>query len=737
MQTSRINQSYIKINNLIGSSRFNEALSLLKREFNKYDFLKSYNGRISATETTYRYLLDFMSNGFNDPSRDGMIDEIRESLYFFNDLARREELLTDSSDSYSTTRRMQVFEKATFLSRYSLFRSTLQKDREETENKGADIISAQQLEYLGALFNYVWTMFGADSRDYTLMKEALTDPEVPDYAKISLTGAILLGNTIYFDAQAFRILLDVFSSEISPLLYSALAVSISLVTLKYSARINKIPSLKSQVEALVSDSETSSLFNDIFIKIVNTYDTKRITRKMQDEVIPGLMKIRPEIIERMRNMASDSEDFLSDINPEWEDILEESGVQDKLQELNDMQLEGADVMMTTFSNLKNFDFFNKVSNWFLPFISAHPEINELNFLTDEDSPLSKLSLAMCDSDIYSFLLSMKLMPQSQREMMVKNISAQMAQAEEVLSSAVGDTFKSRVERNVRQYLQNLYRFFNLYRKKSDFTDPFENPISESDLLPLVSLLTVTPSTVKLIAEFYFKNKYYNESAGIWKLYDSFEPGDAGVWEKIAYCYDREGMFMEALGWYRKAELINQGSPWLEKKLAVCLKNVGDFKEALVYYKRILEKDPDNYHLLMSAGQCLLEAGNYEDALKDFYHAQYLKPEKKAPARAIAWTRLLSRNFEKAALDYEKLTSDLKVDKEDFLNAALAALASKDIPKALSYYRQFLNLTPKNDFRELMIALRDDAPTLKLLEIPSSVLRLVIDKLRYDTLSPIP
>ena len=33
-----------------------------------------------------------------------------------------------------------------------------------------------------------------------------------------------------------------------------------------------------------------------------------------------------------------------DKNPEWQEILEQSGIADKLKELNDLQLEGADVL---------------------------------------------------------------------------------------------------------------------------------------------------------------------------------------------------------------------------------------------------------------------------------------------------------------------------------------------------------------------------------------------------------
>ncbi len=41
-----------------------------------------------------------------------------------------------------------------------------------------------------------------------------------------------------------------------------------------------------------------------------------------------------------------------------------------MEELTNLQMEGADVYMSAFANLKNFEFFRDIQNWFVPF---HPE----------------------------------------------------------------------------------------------------------------------------------------------------------------------------------------------------------------------------------------------------------------------------------------------------------------------------------------------------------------------------
>jgi len=68
------------------------------------------------------------------------------------------------------------------------------------------------------------------------------------------------------------------------------------------------------------------------------------------------MKISPLIKDKMDAENLLKSDEWEEENPEWQEILDKSGISDKLQELSELQLEGADVYMSTFSMLKNFPF---------------------------------------------------------------------------------------------------------------------------------------------------------------------------------------------------------------------------------------------------------------------------------------------------------------------------------------------------------------------------------------------
>ncbi|MCH5233100.1 MAG: tetratricopeptide repeat protein [Muribaculaceae bacterium] len=725
------NQLHAKYKKIIESSRFNEAFTSLMKSAERFPQLNGAVSRTRSLENTYKYLLNYMADGHKDAGLPDLKKTIKDNLLSLNDLVKRESKLKDSPDLYSSTKRMELLKNTSLQSRLDEYKAILCADTKNSA-QGKKLFSVEQGQATANLFNYVWTMFGADSKDYADLANLFADEELPDYLKHNLISAIILGGTFYFDAEAFSILLDLAEHE-EPNKIKALAIlGLILISLLYPERIALNTLISSRLMVMVEQPEFKQLVNIVPGLIIRTFDTKRVDSKMRDEVIPGLMKIRPEIMEQMRNMASDSEDFLSNANPDWEEMFEKTGISDKIQEISDMQLEGADVMVTAFSSLKSFPFFYQVSNWFLPVISSHYEFAG-NPLMDNESLIEKMKIVMCDSDIYSFLLSIKGIPQERLKMTIDNLNAQMTQASEAMSSSIGETSNSVLIRDIKQSLQDLYRFFKFYKKSSDFNDPFSTPFTGEELSPLITILGIEINTVKMMAEFYFKHKYYEAAILTFRLFDQLQPGEYEVWEKIGFSYEKLKDYKNALDWYRKADFINPGSVWLDKKLAIALKNTGMPQEATQYYKKALEKEPDNFHLLMSYGQCLLDSGEYEEALQNFYHADYIKPERKEVKRAIAWTLLLSMELDKAENCYNKILAGEAADASDYLNAGHCAMASDNFKNALKYYKTFVDLSDNKEITNLLLAFKEDASTLKDLKISTSDLRLIVDKIRYDFL----
>ena len=104
--------------------------------------------------------------------------------------------------------------------------------------------------------------------------------------------------------------------------------------------------------------------------------------------------------------------------------------------MGELQMEGADVYMSTFSQLKQFPFFRQMSHWFYPFDRQFPDIVTI-FGDNEEKRMSLLDIILnsdsfCNSDKYSFCFSLIQMPESQRELMIHQMNEQSSVSQEQL-----------------------------------------------------------------------------------------------------------------------------------------------------------------------------------------------------------------------------------------------------------------------------------------------------------------
>ena len=141
--------------------------------------------------------------------------------------------------------------------------------------------------------------------------------------------------------------------------------------------------------------------------------------------------------------------------------------------------------MSTFQQLKRFDFFNSMSNWFVPFHRDHPEISK-SFSDKEEINIRLLeslekAFYICNSDKYSFAINFRAIPDQQRTMIVTNFEAEFAQMKEMASEEQVLDQSLASNSIFIQYIQDLYRFYKLYPLKQEFDDLFHLPLRFTNL----------------------------------------------------------------------------------------------------------------------------------------------------------------------------------------------------------------------------------------------------------------
>ncbi len=681
---------------------------------------------LKSLKQTYGYMIHYLIEGMEDATRPEVYDNTVCTLREIGDCLLTDKLTSDSPEIYFSTTRICKHQKLSFLPLWtSLMDIESKLQLALSVEADSTLLFSEKDRVMRSIFDLVWTERNSKDLCVKLVEKVLSS-SVDKKISLYLISALVLSLLVCYDREKMIALIDIYDNSISEEIAARALVGIVMALRKHGSRVENDKKILGRLELWQDSLVTYSRLQGVVKEIIRTRDTDRVTAKMRDEVIPELMKMRPDMLKKMRDSAMDFESGMLENNPQWEEMLEENGIADKMRELTEMQSEGADLMMVTFSNLKGFPFFNNVSSWFMPFDINNPSIRiERSNVKSLETMLS-MGNNMCDSDKYSLIFAFSAMPEQQRQMMVGQFDQQLSQMTEEFMERLEKRSNPEFNMETVVFIRELYRFFRLFRKKEEFADPFLEPFDFLNL-PIIGDMMADEDLIELIGEFYFKRGYYKEALNLFKAVEESKYNTPSYWEKVGFAYQSLKSYDKALSAYHRSELIAEPGSWLLKKLAFVNKKLGNYAVAAEYYSKALVNDPDNVLLIMNAGYTLFESGDVQAAVRSYYHANYLDPENVKIWRAIGWTEFVMGNLDKSSSYYAKILA-LSPDSVDYLNAGHVKLASKNFKEAIMLYKK----SSEYGFKDFETAFRADADTLEKSGVDKLTQDLIIDSIKMST-----
>lgn len=719
-----------KIYTLAAASHLHEAFSnlhALTEAAMQWDLTEKAND----LERTYRYLLQYAMADTVDPTREATLASITDGIMTVVDqCTRRARLEGNSPDLYYSTLRYEQMQHDTVTSLIDRYMSNTSTDvfsdilRGETSGKPAD---AETEELQRRIFNRVWTTFPLSRPDTVAIADALRSPLLPVDFKIPVVSALMLGSLQFFETTRITLLLELYRDAAEKPLREV-ALTAAVVAMMHNPARSASPVVEALTTAITEapDSALGTDLRAVVIELSRTRDTERINKKMRDEVMPTIMSMRPKFQQRFT--ASDPAELADpEQSPEWMEMLDKSGLTDTFRELSEMQQEGADVMMSTFIHLKSFPFFNDVANWFLPYSSTHSAVKAA---VEPSSPFARMIAAspmLCDSDKYSMAFSMAMMPPVQRDMIASQLEAQKTDIDAIAADIINRD-ETDTKEIVNRYVRNLYRFFRLYRRKGEFSDPFASMPSVLDIKTLAPCIR-TADILAPLAEFHFTHLMWGEALRLFNELDSVAQPDATTYQKTGFCYQNLGDLDKALDYYLRAELLDPDSIWTLRRIASCSRATGLWQQALDYYKRVDAIDPDKPATILAIGECLTELGRYAEAVKMLYKAAYLKPDSMSTLRRLAWALLLNGDRENSRRQYQKVIQAAPTP-ADYINMGHIYLIEHNYQDAANAYKLAMTLGDMSGQR-LAETVETDLPYLVKAGADASIVTLLLDSILYD------
>ena len=734
MNINQIQTTYILAQDFLFESKLKKAFENIKLMVDELQ-LGNFRDKYLELEQNYRYLLNYYVNGYEDRERKSVYNKLISRVFILScDL--REELLFRNSTNFEYTQQRYFPHTKHYISsnellislQYCKSHNALIEKLEETHAAEKTRLRSNYETALTELFKLYWLNSNFSESEISVFNQIMQAENSENIEKQIIISAITMNLWRKFDEQKLMMLVDSCESSQVEIQQRAL-VGLCFILARYNRVLAYFPSLRNRLVLMSDNNMLVEYFKNIIIQIIATVETDKITKKLREEILPEIMKISPLLKDKMEAENLLKSDEWGEENPEWSEFLEDSGITDKLQELTDLQMEGADVFMSTFSQLKSFPFFNEISNWFLPFDSRYSVVKDL-FINEDTTILNAFigNNAMCNSDKYSFCLSILQMPEQQRGMLKKSFKMESEQLEEMVKDEALLKPGLYAKNLSKQYIQDLFRFFKLFPQRHDFDDMFGTSLKLHKTF-LFDLLSANSDLKKSIAEYYFSKNHYLQAIDLFEeiILEDDKP-NALLFQKIGYSYQQSSQLLKALDAYRKADLIQPDHLWTIRKMALCYRLCGDYEKALQYYQHADFIKPDQESNLLQTANCLVQLGKYKEALKVYFKLDAEKDENKKVWKAISWCAFVTGNFAQAGYYSDKLIENTP-DLQDFINAGHIEWCKGKTTEALNYYVKSIRLIENNkqEFHNIML---QDKPYLIANGIDENDFPLLLDELSY-------
>ena len=675
----------------LNANRLKQAIDTLGTEIDSlqdWDLRTRYN----ELQTAYRYMLEYMRMGMQDPDRERLYDELVGRCYIINDLIAASRESEHSTKVYSQKcRRYKTLDSIepichALKENAANIEVTNMLPAEECKTVTAQLRQEHE-KLLSQIWEAIWCSRSWNKSYAERILEIVNDNELDINDRATITSAVAMGALKCFEPLKATTLCAIATSN-DTLLSTRALTGLVIILLRYDNRIRYYKEIISALQTLQDNAACVKRLQTIQIQLLRCRETQKIDRKMREEIIPAMMK-NPNL-----NNEKFSIDILSEIendedkNPEWANWVEQDSIKDKLEEMAKWQFEGADIYMSTFSQLKNFPFFGDIANWFRPFDKNAPAIAELLPQNTEGSKTLIGAICaspfFCNSDKYSFCFTFKQVPQDQRDMLLGQIPDK-GEIQEANDDAV-ETKEKHAETESNQYIQDLYRFFKLSNFRHEFADPFATSLNMLESESLSGLINSNDALLKTF-RYLVEKEYYNEAIKAGHIYEKSGEGDAQFYQEMGFCMQKERNFNAAIDYYTRADIIKPDTLWTLRHIAQCYRMQGELEKALSYYQIAEELAPENISLLLQTGESFAATKRYDEAFARFYKVEFLKPGSRRALRAIAWCSFVTGNDEQARGYYKRLLEMPSPTFEDYLNAAHVEWACKETAKAIELYNK--------------------------------------------------
>ena len=663
--------------------------------------------------TTYQQMLQFMLQGINDAQRERIRTSICRQLGFVASRLERLERIKKHAEERYVSVSKEVKKIPSFESIVSQL-ETVSQEMEEVVNDELlrDSIRQHRMEALKDqhetamlnLFNWTWTSEVWQHADVELANRIIFSDCIAANDKAVFIAAVALSLFEFMDAAKVLFLLDCYLVEEDVVSQRAL-VGFLLVFHFFFDQLKDNQDLHDRLRIY---SDDATFIHDLYATMMQlqmSCTTESVTSKMRNDIMPALMQ---GVVKKRKTETQniDPDAFIKNgENPEW---MKDEKMNKKMQEMAEMQLDGADVYFASFSTLKGYSFFNQMPHWFYPFSLENNYTPELRKFSDGTvNKIVRLILngsPFCNSDKYSLCFTFTSLGRMAGSAMEAQINSQIPDGMDIDELADSEELHQPKKADIRRhYVFDLYRFYHIYPYKYQFVNPFqqlkEHPVTPFSNPWLEELMANDQEELAQYADFLMRKEFYQSALDLFTTIadNEFDPELASIWQKIGFCHQKLNHTEDAIHAYTVANSIKPNSKWTLSHLAMLSYHSGKMEDAAKYYHELLGINPESLKYLMNSAQSLMQCDRYEEALPLLYKASFLDEESPSVKLQLAWCLVVNGKKDDALKLFNGLKTEGAMLQEESMIVGLITLMEGKTMEAYKFLSVFINDSNKRDF----------------------------------------
>ena len=698
------------INNLM-DKRLDLAIELLEQLYVQRPTLIGHS-ELEAVKNDYQLMVDYMERGFTDDKRASLYLSLLQRLYrvaadleiswrcknviVYVDAFRISDHLNTSHDFIRS-----VLES--FVSDVAML--SLLPEAERTE-KAKDLYDRHQV-FVNRLFNTLWTSCQWSDDDCAFYTGLMLSPMVDVVDQQLLVSAVTLGAMNQFDINKFKALTTVYQQSTDERVRQRALVGWVLSVFE---GMDIFPEQDEIIRKLCENKDTIRELYALQIQFFYSQDTEKDNEKLQRDIMPYLVDGSNITIGRLGIVEKEEDSLENILNQDAEDKRMEQ-MEEKVRKMMEMQKQGSDIYFGGFRQMKRFPFFNDLANWFTPFYIDHPALRTTIERIGQPNILQTITNQgnFCESDKYSLAFAMESIinqiPGNIKEMM----------GSEGVFDPMGTTLdKSNPTYICRAYIQDLYRFFRLYRSSNELINPFidnhkSSFVADTFFFVYKSFIGTGLDEYKMrLALYLYKHKNMDKLV---ELMSTFHVEDANYNILMGYInlyFGKPDVAYQIFNMVLQEDTENQ---WALKGMARAAMDCEDYDTAEHTYSQLLRLEPDNINYAVKRCVTLLKTERYAEAREELFRLDYQYPDNMNVKRVFAWMMLLDKSLDKASQLYDRILSDAPMA-EDYLNSGYCWWAKGNIGQAKNSFQAWITMTKGNKDR-LLEEIRNDQKVLDL------------------------